>query len=312
MKRWTLTLAGLLLLSTLLLAGAGAYLKYDVMAPLGLFEGESIIEVPFLLVGDGAARYALLNLSEPEQHPTEPEQTVPEEPEPPVETAPPETQPEETEPPATEPEPEPLDIDEGWLADALFIGDSRTTGLRDFARVGEPHYFCDVNMTVFRIMEVKVYHKGFGLKMLKDVLEKNQYGKIFIHLGLNECSKDHDLVMGKYRELVELIQEKNPDAKIILQAIMTVTKDKASNPQFSMDKIQDLNDRIKSLAEEKGLIFQDTNEWAGDENGYLREEISMDGAHPTGMGYREWIAWILEEARYMGIPQVTEAENNAE
>ena len=293
-----MTLTGLVVISTILFAALGAYLKYDVLAPLELFQEDSIITVPFKLIGDESAQYALLSSIRKEQEPPT---------EPPVETLPPETQAEEaTQPPETEPpatEPEPLDIDEHWFDDALFIGDSRTVGLRDIARLGDAHYFCDLSMTVFKVMDYSVYDKGFGREHLDDVLKENQYGKVFIHLGLNECSTRHDLVIEKYQELIDLIKELQPDAAIILQSIMTVSDKKASDPKFSMENIQGLNEEIQKLAETNGLRFLDTNEWAADEEGYLREEIRMDGAHPTGVGYREWAQWILEQARFMGIPQ---------
>lgn len=305
MKKFTITLAGLLLIATVLFAALGAYLKYDVLAPFDLYQDKSIIEVPFLLLGDESAQYTLLYAAQKEQEPPETEPLGTEPPEAvtdPVE----ETQIPETEPPETEPVV--LDIEERWFDDALFIGDSRTTGLRDIARLGEAHYFCDLNMTVFKVMNYSVYDKGFGRKHLDEVLEKYTYGKIFIHLGLNECANDHDMIIEKYQELIDLIREKQPDAVIVLQSIMTVSDAKASDPKFSMENIQGLNERIQELAEANGLLYQDTNEWAADEDGYLREEIRMDGAHPTGVGYREWAQWILEQARYMGIPMTEPVE----
>lgn len=310
MKKTRKTLAALLIITTVLVAAAGAYLKYGIFAELDMYQNDFVITVPFQFLADDSAQYALRSAwnqqkedsdsilqTQPQPIQTEPEGNLSEE-DAMEQTMPPETLPQE--PVVTEPQP--LEIDESWFDDVLFIGDSRTVGLRDIARLGEADYFCDLSMTVFKVMNYSVYDKGFGKEKLSGALEENKYGKIFIHLGLNECATRKDLVVQKFQELIDLIQQKQPDTKIILQSIMTVSESKAKDPKFAMENIVQLNQELQKLAEENGLIFLDTNEWAADEEGFLREDIRMDGAHPTGMGYREWAQWLLEKARYFGIP----------
>ena len=43
MKNWPPILLLLLVISTLVVAAAGAYLKYEVLAPLGVYEDENIV-----------------------------------------------------------------------------------------------------------------------------------------------------------------------------------------------------------------------------------------------------------------------------
>jgi len=38
----------MILITAVLFAGIGAYLKYDLMAPFGLYEDEAVIKVPLL------------------------------------------------------------------------------------------------------------------------------------------------------------------------------------------------------------------------------------------------------------------------
>lgn len=308
MKKTRKTLTVFLIVSTVLIAAAGAYLKHIVFAEIGMFQDDFIITVPFQFLADDSAQYALQNAviqdvpRDDEENPrhsaqTEPDVEIPQE----TQNTTPEI--EATTPDATLPtEPQPLEIDESWFDDVLFIGDSRTVGLRDIARLGEADYFCDLSMTVFKVMNYTVYDKGFGKEKLSGALEENKYGKIFIHLGLNECATRKELVIQKFQELIDLIQEKQPEAKIVLQSIMTVSESKAKDPKFSMENITALNQELERLAQENDLIYLDTNEWAADEEGFLREDIRMDGAHPTGTGYREWAQWLVEKAAYFGIP----------
>ncbi len=351
-KNWILII--LLLVSALLAAGFGAYLKFQVLRPLNLFQDENILKVPFLLLADDGARYALAQHMEQEKEtqvstetpsetvppvilPSVPEvsqntetETTPETvaqttpattpetvpattPETVPETAPattsettagtmPETTPEsvpETTPESV-PETEPVVIDETWFDDALFVGDSRTVGMRDIARLGKADYFCDVGMTVFKVLDYHLYIKGSGKVNLARALEKKEYGKVFIHLGLNECSSNHDLVMKKFQEIVDLIQEKRPDAEIYIQSVMVVAEFKSRDPRFTTEDISDLNARLKALTEEEEIHFIDTNAWAADENGFLRDDIRAgDGAHLCADGYRAWAAAILEQIQEM-------------
>ncbi|MBO5282950.1 MAG: hypothetical protein J6B43_07495 [Lachnospiraceae bacterium] len=302
MKKHTLTLVILLIVSSLLVAGVGAVLKYGVLKPLGIRREEGIMELPFVLMADKSLSYQVQSRWEAMRNPTQPPTDPPQ---PPTEASPVETIP-ETELPTevpTEPPTQPTyaAVDESWFDDVLFIGDSRTMGMRDMARLGDADYFCASSMTVFSVTTKPCSDEDFYNKYLTDVLESKTYGKIYVHLGLNECGNNHELVMEKYRELIGLIREKQPDAVIILQAIMSVTRNKASNPDFSLKRINNLNEQIAALAEDDTFRYIDTNGWITDEEGYMISEKSRDGCHLYGTGYIEWSQWILENAGSLGI-----------
>lgn len=297
MKKNNLILLIMIVLSSVLVALTGVILKYGVMAPLGVQREESVMEIPFLLFADESLMAEIKLRQEEGFVPTETE-TPAETPTEPA-TEPPATEPPATEPPATEPpetEPENIVVDEGWFEDALFIGDSRTVGLQFVNRLGEADYFCDVGMTVYGVRSIRCYDDGFGgKKYLKNVLEQNSYGKVFIHLGLNECGGVHDNLMAEYEELVALVRELQPDAVIILQEVMTVTEKKAQNRAFTLERIGVLNARIEALADGEQILFLKTNEaWLADENGYMMEEVSYDGAHPSIEGYNLWAEYLMD------------------
>lgn len=297
MKKWPHGLLILLLISTLLVAAAGAYLKYAVLAPFGVYENESVLAVPFMLMADRPVQYMLESrlraVNAPEAQPTMPTEPLSTESEPvtvPV-----------TEPP-TEPPTEPIVITESWFDDALFIGDSRTLGMRSTKRLGEADYFCEGSMSTFTALSWKTSDNDFYDKSLKFVLSNFSYNKIFIHLGINECGYEHELVMEAYQELIDLIREHQPNAAIIVQSVMSVSRTKATDKQFTLERVNNLNRMIRELAEENGLYYQDTNEFAADEEGYLREDISNDGCHPHNFGYEEWVEFIMEKCAELGIP----------
>lgn len=309
MKKKLIILLALLLVSTLVVHATGIQVRDRLLEPHGLLQDETPIKIPFIVMADDAVRYALtLQLpTAPEENSTEPVITEP------VSTEPTE-QMEQTEPPAegvieqpTEPPveapTEPLVITERWFDDVLFIGDSRIVGMRDMARLGKADYFCATSMTVFRVMESQCSDKDFYQKTLKEVLKTNTYGKVYIHLGLNECTYSQELILAKFQELVDLIRQTQPDAAIIIQSVMTVRDFFANNSNFTLERIYKLNVYLEEFAEENGLFYEDTNELIADEEGYMRPEISHDGAHLSGTGYYIWRDFTLANAVNWGIPE---------
>ena len=286
----------MLMLSALLVLGAGAYLKYTVLAPLDLYQEESLMAVPFLLLSDEQTQYAL-------------KVQVPQEEEEPTEAAEPEQEPtvEATEPVAettapTEAPAELTPVDESWFDDVLFVGDSRTQGMGAYGRLGDATYFAQVGISVYGIQSFRMYVPGAGKCNLKSLLTKKDFGKIYICLGLNEIMGNHDNLITKYQEIIDMIKEVEPDAYIIVQAIMTVGRTKAATKDcFHPDYIASLNERIKGLVVGEKMRYIDVNEWIADEEGYLPDDWSKDGCHPYADGYYEWSQWILQNAATLGI-----------
>ncbi len=291
------TLTAMLAITTVIVAMAGAYLKNTVLELLKLYQDESVLTVPFIIMVDDAVKYMM---KMPAQEKTTAETETDREAV--AEAAP---LPSETEmptiPPTEEPA-EPVVITEAWFDDALFIGDSRTMGMRSQRRLGEADYFCELSMSTFSALSWSLSDKSFLDKNLKYVLSNFEYGKIFIHLGLNECGYDHELVITAYQEIVDLILEYQPEAAVVVQAVMTVGPNKAREKEFSLERIGNLNSMLQELAEKNGLHYQDTNLFAADDEGYLRADISNDGCHPHNFGYEEWIEFIMTESAKLGIP----------
>lgn len=258
---------------------------------------------------------------------TKPPETTPPETAPP-ETAPPETEPPETEPPATEPpetappgteppatEPsgtappdsgeddvtrgaggvfEPGDmVDESWFDDALFIGNSRTDGLRLYARLGEADYFCSTGLSVYTVLKKECSDTNFPSQTLEELLDSRTYGKVLIGLGINESGSDIESFAKAYRNLVDLVREKQPNAVIILQSIMTCSpKKERQNAVFSPVNIHRRNEAIKAIADGETIFYIDVNVVFADGDGYLPEEFSSDGCHLYARHYPLWVEWL--------------------
>ena len=175
----------LLIITALLVLGLGVCLKYIVLAPFGLYQDESPIAVPFLLMSDEQTRYVLESqISAGKVEATE----ATEEAEIETETmeAVIEPKPETTEATeatdaaeATEVVTEPVVIDESWFDDALFIGDSRTKAMQSYGKLGAADYFSEVGLSVYGVQSARVYVKDVGKVNLKSLLTKKKRQKAF-------------------------------------------------------------------------------------------------------------------------------------
>lgn len=306
MKKYFL-LPILLVVSMLVLAATGAYLKYDLFDTLQMDTEESIITLPFVLLTDEQLAFrfstrldAYRNPTEPTQEPTlsTSEPTLPPETESatsPVETEPLPTETVPTEPPYTE-------LDESWFDDALFIGESRVACMRNSARLGNADYFCASSETVFSILKLETPDRNFYKQSLKSLLTRKQYGKIIIHLGINECSNYPEDFARQYQNIIDLIRSLQPDAHIILHSIMPVTKGYASEPRLQPDNIARYNAQIRLLVTGDRIHYLDVAQWCADEEGYLLPELTNDGCHPHTEGNALWAQWIKEQCGWLNIP----------
>lgn len=320
MKRYAIVFICILLITSLAVTWCGYAIRTQLLEPMGLERKESTIALPFVLMADEMLQFQIRRgwetLSSPpiQIESTEPstselplqtepsvDETAPSESEP-TDTLPLETEPTETEPPETEPVYTP--VDESWFDDALFIGDSRTYGLKAMGRLGQADYFCAGSLTVFSAMTNSLSDRNFYTTNLEGLLKSKTYGKIYIHLGLNELAGGADMVMEGYLALVDMIIEYQPDAVIIIQACMTMKEWMGQKPEFAIEKFRELNRQLEELAKSDPVRFRfcDTNTWAAGEDGYIRSEIACDGCHLYGMYYTEWAQFILEDAGWYGIP----------
>ena len=309
MKKRLIVFALALVLSGLALSGAGCYYKYVVLRPYGLAQDQFAPAIPILLLTDeGGLREQLRQAqdqataptTEPTTEPTKVPTTAPTEPvtEPTTEaTTEPITEP-TTEPPTEPTTPPPVTdgkVDESWFDDVLFVGDSRTAGMRLYSRLGQADYFSYTGMTVFNWPKIETEDLNFPKESLEALLGSKTYGKIFLCLGINECGDDHDEILNAYEELVDFVRERQPEAQIFLVSIMTVGRSKVQDGwYFNPENIGNLNNRIAQLAADKNLFYLDSNARFADENGYLPDNLSADGCHLYAEDYLAYTDWLRE------------------
>lgn len=182
------------------------------------------------------------------------------------------------------------------MDDSLFIGDSRTVGLMEYADINGADYFCTVGMSVYNIHKNPVSVLNVGKVTLAELLNGKKYGKIYIMLGVNEVGYKFSRTAEKYSELVEFIKDKQPNAVVFIQANLHVSKSRSDSDKVVNNiAINGLNTELSKLADGKSIFYLDANILFDDEAGGLSADKSEDGTHLYAKYYREWGEWIIRQ-----------------
>lgn len=182
------------------------------------------------------------------------------------------------------------------MEDALFIGDSRSVGLSEYATLDSADFFAVVGMTVFRILDASVDIEGLGEVSLEQLLDSRKYGKIYIMLGVNEAGYALDDIITEYRQLLETVIKKQPDALIFIQANLRVTKAFSDKSEYIKNTaIDNINASLSSFADNISIFFIDANPVFDDGNGSLSPSHSSDGIHLYADSYALWGEWIKQQ-----------------
>ena len=110
-------------------------------------------------------------------------------------------------------------VEMDYLSDALFIGDSRTSTLYEYAGWTDVDFFVKNGLTIWDVWE-----RTMDGRTLTDVLSAKQYGKIYIMLGINELGNETaEGYRKQYEGVLAKLEELQPGAVIFVQSIMHVT-----------------------------------------------------------------------------------------
>ena len=182
------------------------------------------------------------------------------------------------------------------MDDALFIGDSRTVGLMEYAGIDGADFFCTVGMSVYNIHKKPVSVPNVGKVTLTELLNSKKYGKIYIMLGINEVGYKFSSTVEKYSELIEFVKGKQSDAVIFIQANLHVTKSRSdSDKVVNNTAINGLNAELAKLADGKSKFYLDANILFDDKTGALSSDKSEDSTHLYAKYYSEWGKWIIRQ-----------------
>ena len=167
--------------------------------------------------------------------------------------------------------------------DIIFLGNSITNG-GEWAEL---------------LNDKRIKNRGISGDVCTGVLDRlhsivaGEPAKIFLLIGINDLGRGSmpDSVVHKTGEIIELIQKESPNTSIYIQSILPV------NESFGMfkghtqhkDIIKPLNNKLKCLANKKGVEFIDLySHFVTPGTSNLDPLYTNDGLHLMGEGYIKW------------------------
>lgn len=184
-----------------------------------------------------------------------------------------------------------------YLNKIVFLGDSRTYGLKSFAMLDGGEDTTQVwtprngTMSIWDMQLQKIVYPKTNTEITcAEAAAMQQPEILLISLGFNgfEMVKK-DYFVSEYTKLISSVKASSPDTKIILQSMFPVCR---SYTMISNEKISEGNEWILEIAESTGAYYLNTNEVLCDKDGYLIEEYSTDGCHLTPLGLDVQIEYI--------------------
>lgn len=180
-----------------------------------------------------------------------------------------------------------------YLDNAVFLGDSITEGM---------DMYNQSNGTV-------VAYKGLTTKgALGEALPKYNDktavqavaaahpAKIYVMFGSNEIAGVKlETFKENYDALIDALREKSPDAIIYIQTIPPVTATYSGEGHYlNNGLINEANETIAEVAQEKGVYLLDVHGALVDESGALPSDASpIDGVHFGKTTYEKWFTYLL-------------------
>ncbi len=203
------------------------------------------------------------------------------------------------------PEPEPVvglipegeAVEEDWFADAVFLGDSRTDGLKLYSGLKMGTFFSYKGLSVFSIDDKPCIPLEGETVTVLEALSRSRFAKVYILLGINELGYPNtEAFKTAYATLVMSIQEIQPEATIYLQLQPPVNEALAASKGMSQsinnERILLFNELITQVAEEQGTALVNVWEALAEPDGSLSADLTSDGIHMKRAGYERWYGYL--------------------
>ena len=197
-------------------------------------------------------------------------------------------------------------VDTSWFDDAVFVGDSISVGLYNYAddgALGDADFLAKECMGYHSAMwdidyEYAIHPTYNGVEVrIEDAIQDIGKKKIFILLGMNDiCSWGVEESVDAMKDFTDMILEKNPDVQIYIQSATPMVGGKVREDYLNNENIREYNELIKPICEERGFVYLDIASVLSDEYGNLRDDYCSDingaGFHFNRAGDDAWVEYL--------------------
>lgn len=194
----------------------------------------------------------------------------------------------------SQPVPQSPAVDNSYFNDAVFIGDSRTQGLITATGLYNTTAFTHQGLTVDTAFKDLIAEIGGQYYTAVDALNHTHFSKVYIMLGINETGWIYSskFIEG-YGRIIDAVRNANPDAIIYIQEILPVSNSVSNSHDYIKNsKIDEYNQLLQQLADEKQVYFVDTASAVAGADGSLPEDAAVDGIHLKNSYCQQWLDYL--------------------
>jgi lysophospholipase L1-like esterase len=168
-------------------------------------------------------------------------------------------------------------------------------GISKYAGIDNATFLCNTSLTIFDYERPKITYNGEKTS-IRDVLSTNQFGKIYLMFGINECGRTSaERFFEKYANTVNDIRLLQPGAIVFVEGNLLVTeKSSSESDNITNDNISLRNYYISLLENKQDIFYIDINESELCENGALIPDYTWDQVHIKAQYYPIWKEFLLE------------------
>ena len=191
---------------------------------------------------------------------------------------------------------------EDYFSDAVFIGDSRTDGLRLYSGIRGADFLAYKALMVFEVtgthnINQKKIPVGGEKRTVLDALGDKQYGKIYIMLGINELGWNKSSDFGEaFRTLIDEVRALQPNAVVYIESLIPINPAKAkaggAASYINNEKIAVYNDILRQVCADKQAVFLDLADGLTGGQEDLPPEGTTDGIHFVKSYYVKWLEYL--------------------
>lgn len=197
----------------------------------------------------------------------------------------------------SQPVPASAEVDNSYFDDAAFIGDSRTDGFMLYSGIGTGKNLTSNGLSIFKLATRKALTIDGTDYTLLEALALEQYGKVYLSLGVNELGyRDDQGFYDHYCKAIDSIRASQPNAVIYIQGLIPLNEAQIAastgRTYLTNERVRCYNDLMRRASQDKQVVFLDLYTEFADENGSLSPDASRDGVHLKRDYCKRWLAYL--------------------
>ena len=179
-----------------------------------------------------------------------------------------------------------------YFKDAVFIGDSLTSGVSEYSMTKNAGVFASNGMSTSSALTKNVTVGGKSMS-LPDAVKTAKPAKVYLLLGSNDISwMKEDTFITYYGKLIDTLKTGTPNAVFYVQSIFPVSAAYEKSSGVSNDKIDDFNGRLAQLCSQKGVKYVDVGSGLKGSDGKLLPAAAADGYNIKKAYYKTWLDYL--------------------